>query len=252
MSCRAAEVGFIHIRPLRVMKASIRLSLCLVFAAAQPLLAAFKSVKLHPDNPLPEFPLVLIGEGVSQGEVVMAVSVSAEGQAVDSLALAYTHEPFVTACKAALKDWKFIPAQLDGENIGVKIELVFNFERTGYVESNTINITNKYMEAGRSPRLSHQLIESDKLDKPPVALSTVNPKYASKARIDGIRGTVRVRFYIDESGMVRLPTVSAESHPYLAEIAVEALRSWRFQPALYRGRPVIVAAAQDFRFGSEP
>ncbi|MBP7141479.1 MAG: TonB family protein [Opitutaceae bacterium] len=234
------------------MKASLCRSLFLVLVAATPLLAAFKSVKLPPDNPLPEFPLELVNDGVSQGEVVMAISVSAEGRAVDSLVLAYTHEPFATACRQVLPEWRFIPAQLDGVNVGVKIELTFNFERTGYVESNRINITNKYLQAGRSPALSRLLIGSDKVDKPPVALSTVNPRYAAAARSDGVRGTVRVTFYIDEKGTVRLPTVSSESHPYLADIAVEALRSWRFQPALYRGKPVIVAAAQDFRFGSEP
>lgn len=234
------------------MKASLCLALCLVGAASTPLAAAFTSIKLHPDNPLPEFPLVLISDGVSHGEVVMAIGVSAEGKLTDCLPLAYTHEPFVKACEDVLRQWKFTPAQVDGASVGVKVELTFNFERTGYIESNRMNITKNFISGRQSPRLSQRLIEASQLDSPPRVISTVNPIYPRDAKNEGIRGSVRVSFYIDENGRVRLPSVSSNSHPYLADIAVDALRSWRFQPATYRGRPAVVAAAQDFRFGMEP
>ncbi len=235
------------------MKTSRRLALWLVFAVTTPLMAAaFDSVKFDEDNLPPEFPLVLIGDGVSEGEVVMAISIDASGKLVDSLVLAYTHKPFVRSCQDALKDWKFIPARFDGETVGVQTVLTFHFNRSGYVESNMVNITRNYVSGRFPPRMSKRLVPSAELDRPPLPVSTVNPKYAPQARERGIRGSVNVRFYIDEEGAVRLPSVSSTAHPYLADLAVEALRSWRFQPGLYQGKPALVAASQDFHFGPSP
>ncbi len=234
------------------MRPSHLLLLWLAFAAASPLSAAFESVKFDPENIPPEFPLSLISDGVSEGEVVMAISIDASGKLVDFLPLAYTHKPFALACEEALKSWKFTPARFDGDAVGVQVQLTFNFKRSGYVETNINNINNNFI-SGRLPlRMSRRVIPSAELDRPPVPLATVNPKYAVKARESGVRGTVRVRFYIDEGGMVRLPSVSATAHPYLADLAVEALRGWRFQPAMYRGEPALVAASQEFNFGNNP
>lgn len=234
------------------MKASCRFALWLVFAAATPLMAAFVPVKIDAENVLPEFPLVLLNEGVSEGEVVMALSIDASGKLGDSLVLAYTHKPFVRACEEALKGWKFTPARFDGEAVGVHTVLTFNFRRGAYVESNIHNINNNYLSGRFSQHMSRRLIAFAQLDRPPVPISTVNPKYALQARERGVSGSVRVRFYIDEDGVVRLPSVSSTAHPYLADLAVEALRDWRFQPGLYRGRPALVAATQDFHFGNTP
>jgi TonB family protein len=75
------------------------------------------------------------------------------------------------------------------------------------------------------------------------------PRYAVEAAKQGVRGSVAVYFYIDEKGEVRMPAVQTGPHPYLMEIAVDALKSWKFEPPTSRGRPVLVAAAQIFDFG---
>ena len=61
-------------------------------------------------------------------------------------------------------------------------------------------------------------------------------------------GRVQVHFFIDETGAVRMPSVEAPAHPYLAETAVNAVREWKFEPATRRGRPVLIAASQQFDF----
>jgi len=61
---------------------------------------------------------------------------------------------------------------------------------------------------------------------------------------------VEVRFYIDETGAVRMPAVDSDAHPYLAETAVTAVKEWRFAPPTHDGRPVLVAASQVFDFSS--
>jgi len=57
-----------------------------------------------------------------------------------------------------------------------------------------------------------------------------------------------VYFYIDEKGAVRMPAVDASANPYLSDIAVAAVREWRFEPPTSRGKPVLIAASQEFNF----
>ena len=71
-----------------------------------------------------------------------------------------------------------------------------------------------------------------------------------EAEQKGVSGRVKVHFYIDEQGAVRMPAVPADAQPYLATVAIKALREWKFQPPTSRGRPVLVAAAQEFAFGA--
>ena len=74
------------------------------------------------------------------------------------------------------------------------------------------------------------------------------PKYAKDAEKQGVRGNVKVHFYIDENGEVRMPSVDGEAHPYLAAEAIAAVRGWRFTPPTANGKPATVAALQEFRF----
>lgn len=63
-----------------------------------------------------------------------------------------------------------------------------------------------------------------------------------------VRGDVTVSFYIDEQGAVRMPYVLGQPNLELADLAVEAVRQWKFEPPTRQGRPVLVHAQQLFRF----
>ena len=65
----------------------------------------------------------------------------------------------------------------------------------------------------------------------------------------GVRGKVQVHFYIDENGAARMPAIDNSDHPYLSEIAVEAVRGWKFEAPTANGAPVLVEALQEFNFG---
>ena len=235
------------------MNTILRFSVLIVLAVATQALAAFESVKISSDNTVPQFPSILIRDGITKGYVVFAVSVSAEGRVNDSVVLAYTHEPFVQACQKAMQDWKFIPASVDGENVPVQVELTFEFKREGVVETNNFNISNNFLDSLfsglRDRRLAYRLPKSTELDRLPARITTVEPEYAKDAEKKGVSGRVQVHFYIDEKGEVRLPAVTVDDQPYLSEMAVTALRRWKFEPAVRRGQPVMVSAIQEFDFG---
>ena len=222
------------------------------FAVASSAMAALESVKFDSNNLLPGFPLSMVNEGVTEAHVIFAVSISPEGRVNDALPLAYTHEALVAPCRAAMSQWAIQPAKFGGEPVPVQVELRFDFKREGVVETSTFNIMNNFLYSvwsGLAERLAYRLPRAAELDRLPVPLTAVSPAYAQQAEKDGLRGKVHVHFYIDEKGEVRLPSVMADSPLYLADLAVTALRQWRFEPPTRAGRPVLVAASQEFDFG---
>lgn len=226
-----------------------------VLAIATQAVAAFESAKLDRDSEQPRFPQQLVFDGVSDGQVVIAVKISAEGAVTDSLVLAYTHDPFIRACKEAMKSWKIAPAKMDGVAVSVQTELTFTFHREGYLETSTAAITRHFLSGGFEPPVERQLIKrvvaANEVDRVPAAITTVKPIYAQKALENGVRGQVQVYFYIDEKGEVQFPSISPGADPYLSDIAVAALKGWRFETPTHRGTPVMVAASQTFNFGSQ-
>jgi len=214
--------------------------------------AAFESARAHPDNPMPIFPNSLKMDGITQGRAVIAVSLDHEGRMKDHLVVAYTNEQFARTSLDALRDWKFSPARLDGEPVPVQFDLAFDYTLEGAVITAGIAEHFLWDHYGRmgSSALAYQPATSARLDRAPMRIGGESPKYAQAAAKEGVKGNVTVRFYIDEQGNVRLPAVEGLSDPYLNEQAVTALRGWKFAPVTSGGQPVLVAAQQEFNFGS--
>ncbi len=201
----------------------------------------------------PIFPLQLLQWGVTRGRAEIAVSTDAAGRLEDLLAVGYTRPEFADAAITAIRHWKFDPARLRGEPVGTTVQLDFRYTAEGVVVSSaTINDTMEIMLA-RLLAGSHAYgtCSRGKLDRMPTPVTTVAPQYSQQLAERGIKGSVTVEFYIDESGAVRLPAVvSHADDPFLGALAVEALRQWKFMPATAGGRPVLVRASQAFVFGN--
>jgi TonB family protein len=214
--------------------------------------AAFQSARAHPDNPMPTYPASLTMAGVTEGFAVIAVSVDTEGRVKDQLVVAYTHPLFARTSGEALRTWRFVPATLDGVPVPVQFDLRFDYTLEGAVI--TAGIVEHFLYdklvTGGPRELAYRPVNATLIDQTPVRIGGEAPKYAAAAAKDGVSGVVTVRFYIDEQGNVRLPSVSGISDPYLSEQAVDAVKAWKFQPLTSRGRPVLVSAQQQFNFGS--
>ncbi|HXD30264.1 MAG TPA: TonB family protein [Pyrinomonadaceae bacterium] len=79
------------------------------------------------------------------------------------------------------------------------------------------------------------------------ATNKVSPAYPQAARNAGISGLVRVKIVVDESGAVA-GIVWAEGPMLLRQAAQDALRQWKFQPAMVDGKPVKSTGYVDFGF----
>jgi len=210
--------------------------------------AAVESVKIEPTF-IPPFSPVLLNRGITDGKVVLAVGISAEGKLTDWLALEYTERELVDYFVEALKVWDITPAKIDGQPVAAQIELVASISAQGVVLSRTgTEMLDDYVKRLFPRRIKYQRSTAHELDRAPVRLNAVVPKYAEAAAKQGVSGKVQVRFYIDEHGTVRMPAVEPGAHPYLADEAVAAVREWKFEPPLSHGQPVLVAASQEFDF----
>lgn len=74
----------------------------------------------------------------------------------------------------------------------------------------------------------------------PVLLEKVAPSYPRVARQAGLGGRVTVRAVIAPDGGVESVEVFSSTNPLFNDAAVEAVRKWRYRPALMNGRPVRV------------
>jgi len=83
--------------------------------------------------------------------------------------------------------------------------------------------------------------------KPARMISSVSPSYPSLARTQHVAGDVRVDALIGANGRVSaMKVVSGPS--LLHQAAMDALRQWKYQPALLDGKPVAMHLTVTIRF----
>jgi TonB family protein len=233
------------------MKANV-LWFFLGLGLAGPLTASFESVTFA-STVDPQIPAILRAEGMRDARVVLVIDVDAGGVLTDLLVTAASHQELIRPCTEAVRQWRFKPARYEREPVAAQLTLTINLTQTGAVVTRTAaEMVGEWTERLTGRRMDYELCPASAVDRPLVAVARVNPDYARDAESIGIGGRVRVHFFVDEQGAVRMPSVAPSAHPYLAGLATEAMRGWRFEPPTRDGRPVLVAAVQDFDFGSVP
>lgn len=234
----------------------LALSLSLLATVTFAATPDYKPMKVVQTEPV-VFPRQLTDLGVTTGEVHVAVQIDENGKLTDHLVTGYTHPKFAESAVDALNRWRFEPAIVNGQPRSATVDLTFVFETRGMV---VVNMTvSSYVEM-RTMQLrpganSYSVCRLSELDSIPTPAKVVTPGYPMEAAKQHQSGTVTVFFYIDEQGRVRLPAVSRESSEQseaFAAAALEAVSQWQFEPPMSKGRPVLVAARQDFNFRPAP
>jgi TonB family protein len=107
--------------------------------------------------------------------------------------------------------------------------------RTGHRVANAAGFTPRSLdEQSNAPSGLTSLVSGY---APAVILERVEPRYSALARERHLQGTVRIRGIIGVDGSPRgLARVSGD--PTLAQIAMDAIALWRYQPATVDGEPV--------------
>lgn len=198
----------------------------------------------------PIFPRQLMENGINSGMVQLLVEVNADGKMVDALAIEASHPVLAETTLNALNNWKFLPKVVDGKNYGyVKpIKIDFDMGKT-VVNLTTIGFATSISRGpGMSTSSMYGAVRLKDLDAIPRPVSMTGPVYPEEWQKMGVEGTVNVEFYIDDKGKVRVPYVTEGTGTQLDIIALETVKTWRFESPLSKGKPTLVKAAQKFSF----
>ena len=199
------------------------------------------------------YPLAMVNAGVRDGIATIAVAVDEKGQLADYILTAYTNPEFAESALAALKKWTFEPARINGAARNSKVDLTFRFKVDGIVVvSMDVMLYNELLRYRIIPNCDlYTACTLSQLDRAPSPVKVVNPSYPEQLAQASKGGHVRVEFYIDELGHVRIPSVNTEAirlNEDLAASAISAIAQWEFSPPTSKGKPVVVLAQQDFNF----
>ena len=199
---------------------------------------------------VPEFPAFLRQAGILQGTVVAAIGSDGRGRPDDILVLESTDPRFTTAALEAIREWRFAPAATNPSDPPQSVPVVRFLFTTGAVSVVPLTVGSSGSRRPVRAETPIELPNFSHLDQVPSALSQPAPEFPPALRQRVTAGTVVVKYFVDATGRVRLPTVISASDAGLAQAALAAVRQWRFEPPRIDGRPVIALERHSFQFNA--
>ncbi len=199
---------------------------------------------------LPAYPTYLQQLGITEGTVAMAIERNAAGGVADVLVLESTHYRFSDAATEVAKAWRFEPLPEGVPAISTAVPIVriqFHMDDTTSVLMPTIYVGRPEMPA-RPDQI--KVTTFAELDRQPAPRAQPMPNFPAALARKGVTGNASVSFFVDDTGKVRVPVVTAADAPEFAQAAIEAVRQWRFEAPRKGGKKVTAYETWTFDFGT--
>ena len=175
-----------------------------------------------------------------QGTVVLHALIGKTG-AIENLQVVSGPPELLTSAIDAVRQWVYQPYLLNGEPVEVDTTINVNYHMAGATPCPTAQ-NDVPDAAGVVPKTVGGAVSA------PVLISDALPEYSPEARAAKISGIVVVHFWVDEQGNpTHVQVVRGLGHG-LDIKAVEAVRQYRFTPAMESGKPVVVALNTEINF----
>jgi TonB family protein len=135
---------------------------------------------------------------------------------------------------AAVHSWRFSPAKRNGAPVGAiaQIDIDFSLAAAPPVEYDDTNRVGAGISA-------------------PTVVRRVEPQYTEEARQARLVGTVILQAVVQTNGTANILKIVKSLPLGLTESALEAIRQWRFRPAVRNGDDVPVAINIEVGFNLE-
>lgn len=101
---------------------------------------------------------------------------------------------------------------------------------------------------GNGPGDLDAIFTMAELDQKPRAIFQSSPVYPVEMRQRRMEGSVYVLFIVDQQGKVTNPKIEKSSHGAFEKPALEAVRQWKFEPAVRNGQKVRCKMRVPIRF----
>jgi TonB family protein len=168
-------------------------------------------------------------QAVAAGEVLLSVNVSPTGS-VGAIDVVRTTPPFTDAVVAAVRSWRFAPAEDEQRKRVASRVLVGAMFSSPSLRVPTVGVPPKDVAPAATAL--------------PMPLTTPIPQYPPNART---AGTVMIETLVAPSGRV-VAVTAIRSNPPFDEPAMEAARGWVFRPPQGPGLPPNTYAYLIFAF----
>ncbi|TAJ08667.1 MAG: energy transducer TonB [Planctomycetota bacterium] len=93
-----------------------------------------------------------------------------------------------------------------------------------------------------------QAFDLAEIDQPPREIIKTPPSYPAEMRSKKAEGVVTLIFIVDDLGRVTEPKVAGSTHPAFEKPALQAVRQWKFEPAVRGGKRVPCRMRVPIRF----
>jgi TonB family protein len=103
-------------------------------------------------------------------------------------------------------------------------------------------------KGGGEEQASEEAFSMSEIDQRPRPIQQVAGTFPQEMRSKSVEGVVTMIFIVDETGRVVNPRVEKSSHPAFEAPALEALRQWKFEPAVKSGKRVSCRMRVPMRF----
>jgi TonB family protein len=178
-----------------------------------------------------------------KGAVVLGATLTSDGTFAELSALAGDRE-LEEAALDAVHRWQYTPATRDGVPTDADVFIIFTYG-DGDVQAK-LKPTPPFPTKPRVPleelRARGELftVVNPKVMKVPKAIYSPDPDYSETARIAKFQGVCVVSLILGKDGNVQDVWVSRKLGLGLEQKALEAVRRWKFEPAMKDGEPVPV------------
>ncbi len=183
------------------------------------------------------------------GYAKVVIEVDETGRLVDYLVVEASHDYFVEGAEDVVRRASYHPARVDGRAVPLRVEVPIEFKSSGIVVNSDFQaIVDLYLQGGHVRNRVIRMASLRELDRIPVPLEVAPPPFPLELAQRGVVGEAVIDFYIDQEGKVRMPAVVEDDFAELGSLALEAVRTWRFEPPQREGHAVIVRVRQTFQF----
>jgi TonB family protein len=215
-------------------------------AGAYPLGAAHPSISKIVKPPYPKAAM----ETGAEGEVLLDAVVGADGSVTDVRVVKAINTDLVDAAVAAVRQWKFKPASIQGRKVAAVVAPRVTF----YLKEPGKRNGKPFVEAGLRSPADLPFVDVPDADAPgitqPTLVRHVAPQYTSEAMRQKIQGVVVLDAIIGIDGRITAVRVarSLDRRFGLDQAALAAAQQWTFTPARRIGVPIAVKVQLHLEF----
>ena len=148
----------------------------------------------------------------------------------------------------AVSQWLYTPSTKAGEPVDVNVYVILDADHGHVSSSIEPNLPFPTKPAPLRPDLEGKVFTTIRDMQPPRAIYSPDPEYSRAARAARWEGTVVLGVLIGSNGTVIDVWVKKSVGFGLDQKALDAVRRWKFQPAIKDGKPVAIEAMIEVAF----